>query len=243
MSRQGVAPFPIEHELAGWELFWVLLEMEEGTEGDERLAALLRETSELARASLEGIDLASHATVAAMRKLFRAAGTDPTRYRPASEALLRRVLKGEDLPAIHPLVDINNCLSVELAVPCCVAAEGTFTPPLVLRAGRPGESYESLRGSVQPGRKAPARRRRGAARHADHRRRAGEGAPRDPPGLAGGLSAGGGGDARAVRRGAGGAGGEGAGGEGRHPLTRARKSSIKLRAMLAWTAAGAGRPG
>jgi DNA/RNA-binding domain of Phe-tRNA-synthetase-like protein len=142
----GVPPFAIEHELPGWELFWVLLEMEEGTEKDERLAALLRETSELARASLEGIDLSSHPTVAAMRKLFRAAGTDPTRYRPASEALLRRVLKGEDLPAIHPLVDINNCLSVELAVPCCVAAEGTFTPPLVLRSGRPGESYESLRG-------------------------------------------------------------------------------------------------
>lgn len=145
-TNLGIAPFPIEHELPGWELFWVLLEMEEGTENDERLAALLRETSELARASLEGIDLASHATVAAMRKLFRAAGTDPTRYRPASEALLRRVLKGEELPSIHPLVDINNCLSIELAVPCCVAAEGTFTPPLLLRSGRPGESYESLRG-------------------------------------------------------------------------------------------------
>lgn len=142
----GVPPFPIEHELPGWELFWAFLEMAEGTEADDRLAALRRETSELARASLEGIDLAAHATVAAMRKLFRAAGTDPTRYRPASEALLRRVLKGEDLPAIHPLVDINNCLSVELAVPCCVATEGTFTPPLVLRSGRPGESYESLRG-------------------------------------------------------------------------------------------------
>jgi len=142
----GVPPFPIEHELPGWELFWVFLEVAEGAEEDDRLAVLLRETSELARASLEGIDLAAHATVAAMRKLFRAAGTDPTRYRPASEALLRRVLKGEGLPAIHSLVDINNCLSVELAVPCCVAAEGTFTPPLVLRSGRPGESYESLKG-------------------------------------------------------------------------------------------------
>jgi DNA/RNA-binding domain of Phe-tRNA-synthetase-like protein len=141
------APFPLHLELPGWELFWTFLEVMPGaTEEDERLAVLRRETAELARASLEGIDLASHATVAAMRKLFRAAGTDPTRYRPASEALLRRVLKGEELPPIHPLVDINNCLSVELAVPCCVAAEGTFTPPLVLRAGRPGESYESLRG-------------------------------------------------------------------------------------------------
>lgn len=137
-------PFQIDMELPGWELFWALIEAEE--DAGERTAALLRETSELARASLEGIDLASHATVSAIRKLFRAAGTDPTRYRPSSEALLRRVLKGEDLPAIHPLVDLNNCLSIELAVPCCVMREGTFAPPLVLRAGRPGESYESLRG-------------------------------------------------------------------------------------------------
>lgn len=137
-------PFQIEMQLPGWELFWALIETEEGAE--ERMATLRRETSELTRAALEGIDLASHATVSAVRKLFRAAGTDPTRYRPSSEALLRRVLKGEDLPAIHPLVDFNNCLSVELAVPCCVMREGSVTPPMVLRAGRPGESYESLRG-------------------------------------------------------------------------------------------------
>jgi DNA/RNA-binding domain of Phe-tRNA-synthetase-like protein len=141
----GVPPFPIEYELPGWELFWARLELLPG-DHEESMAALRREVSELARASLEGIDLASHATVAALRKLFRAAGTDPTRYRPSSEALLRRVLKGEDLPAIHPLVDLNNCLSVELAVPCCMMREGSFGPPLALRAGRPGESYESLRG-------------------------------------------------------------------------------------------------
>jgi DNA/RNA-binding domain of Phe-tRNA-synthetase-like protein len=43
-------------------------------------------------------------------------------------------------------VDVNNCLSAALAVPCCVMAEDTFTPPVVFRAGRTGESYESLKG-------------------------------------------------------------------------------------------------
>lgn len=137
-------PLPVRMELPGWELVW--LRLAGLPAAGARLAALRREVSELARASLEGIELSSHATVAAVRKLFRAAGCDPTRYRPSSEALLRRVLKGEDLPAIHPLVDLNNCLSVELAVPCCIAAEGTFTPPATLRAGRPGEAFESLRG-------------------------------------------------------------------------------------------------
>jgi DNA/RNA-binding domain of Phe-tRNA-synthetase-like protein len=140
---------PVQMDLPGWELVWLRVAVLPGASGaDERLAALRHEISELARAALEGLDLSSHATVAAVRKLFRAAGCDPTRYRPSSEALLRRVLKGEDLPAIHPLVDLNNCLSVELAVPCCVAAEGSFTPPVTLRAGRPGETYESLRGPI-----------------------------------------------------------------------------------------------
>jgi DNA/RNA-binding domain of Phe-tRNA-synthetase-like protein len=139
-----VLPFQVRHELPGWELLWVRLRLRPGNE--EALAVLRREVAEVARANFEGEGLADHPTVQAVRKLFRAAGCDPTRYRPSSEALLRRLLKGEELPVIHPLVDLNNCLSVELAVPCCASAEGSFTPPVTLRAGRPGETVQSLRG-------------------------------------------------------------------------------------------------
>jgi len=41
-------------------------------------------------------------------------------------AALRRILKGEEIPAIHPLVDLSNTLSTELAVPCCVMSGGGF---------------------------------------------------------------------------------------------------------------------
>ncbi|HEV8578174.1 MAG TPA: phenylalanine--tRNA ligase beta subunit-related protein [Thermoanaerobaculia bacterium] len=135
--------FPVVHELDGWELFWIRIAT---GAGEAELADLRRETSERARSVFAPESLSSHPTAAALRGLFHAAGCDPTRYRPSSEALLRRVLKGEDLPAIHPFVDLNNCLSVTLAVPCCVVGEGSFTPPVVLRAGTAGESYESLRG-------------------------------------------------------------------------------------------------
>lgn len=137
-------PFEVCHELSGWELLWVRLELRPGAE--ERLALLRREVAGVARANFEGDGLASHPVVSAVRRLFRAAGCDPTRYRPSSEALLRRLLKGEELPVIHPFVDLNNCLSVELAVPVSIAAEGAFGPPVTLRAGRPGETFESLRG-------------------------------------------------------------------------------------------------
>jgi DNA/RNA-binding domain of Phe-tRNA-synthetase-like protein len=138
--------FEVFKELPGWELFWARLEWLPGNE--ESLSALRTEVVRQARGRLTSESLASHPPILALRKLFRAAGCDPTRYRPSSEALLRRVLKGEELPALHPLVDINNCLSVELAVPCCVMREGSFQPPMVLRSGREGESYESLRGPL-----------------------------------------------------------------------------------------------
>jgi DNA/RNA-binding domain of Phe-tRNA-synthetase-like protein len=137
-------PFEVLKELEGWHLFWARLELVSGS--DDLLSAVRSEVVLKARACLDMESLAAHPPIAALRKLFRAAGCDPTRYRPSSEALLRRVLKGEELPALHPLVDISNCLSVELAVPCCVMRENSFTPPLVLRAGREAESYESLRG-------------------------------------------------------------------------------------------------
>jgi DNA/RNA-binding domain of Phe-tRNA-synthetase-like protein len=137
-------PPPVRHELDGWRLFWADLELVD--HDAEQLAAVRGDVAERARATYAVERLSEHPTVAALRRLFRQAGCDPTRYRPASEALLRRLLKGEELPAIHPLVDLNNCLSAELAVPVCVMDRGSLQPPFVWRAGRPGESYESLKG-------------------------------------------------------------------------------------------------
>ncbi|HEY3359381.1 MAG TPA: phenylalanine--tRNA ligase beta subunit-related protein [Polyangia bacterium] len=137
-------PPTVTHELSGWTLLWA--ELAPGAGDPDALAALRRDAAAAARAAYAVEQLAAHPTVAAVRKLFRAAGCDPTRYRPASEALLRRVLKGEELPPIGPQVDLNNCLSLELCVPACVMDTRALQPPFTLRAGRPGESMTSMRG-------------------------------------------------------------------------------------------------
>jgi DNA/RNA-binding domain of Phe-tRNA-synthetase-like protein len=137
-------PFDVRFEIEGWKLFWALLESQPSH--SEALLEGSREVVERVRGNLELETLSTHPALAALRKLFRAAGCDPTRYRPSSEALLRRLLKGEELPTINLLVDLNNCLSASLAVPCCVMAEEKLSPPFVFRVGKPGESYDSLRG-------------------------------------------------------------------------------------------------
>jgi DNA/RNA-binding domain of Phe-tRNA-synthetase-like protein len=55
--------------------------------------------------------------VQAWRRAFGQMGLKPTQYRSAAEALLRRIRKGEGLPALHPLVDICNAVSVAFALP------------------------------------------------------------------------------------------------------------------------------
>ena len=142
-------PFEVTHDLPGWSLFWALLESR--TDDGQALAELRRETAERARRRYRSETLATEPAVAELRRLFRAAGTDPTRYRPSSEALIRRLLKGGELPGIHPLVDLNNCLSVELPAPACVMDARRVAPPFELRAGREDEHYESLKGPFRLG--------------------------------------------------------------------------------------------
>ena len=137
-------PFEVKFELEGWRLFWAHLEAQECDPA--LIAAAAAKVVERVRSVLQVETLSAHPVIAGLRKLFKAAGCDPTRYRPSSEALVRRLLKGESMPVISPLVDLNNCLSAKLLAPCCVMAEGTVQPPYIFRAGRPGENYESLRG-------------------------------------------------------------------------------------------------
>lgn len=144
MQPAESSPPQVRFELAGWALLWLELELRKEGEGAAELFQ-----SEIARIRATGLqleDISHLPAIRELRRLFRATGCDPSRYRPASEALLRRIVKGRDVPSIQPLVDWNNALSLRLQVPCCVMASGTFRPPFVWRAGRPGEAYESLKG-------------------------------------------------------------------------------------------------
>jgi DNA/RNA-binding domain of Phe-tRNA-synthetase-like protein len=79
------------------------------------------------------------------RELYRRFGTDPTRMRPSSEALMRRMKKGEPLPRINSLVDVANALSVQLQVPVGLYDLGKVKgDELVIRLGRDGEGYEGI---------------------------------------------------------------------------------------------------
>lgn len=78
------------------------------------------------------------------RELYRRIGVDPTKLRPSSEALLRRVLRGDGLPQINTLVDINNLCSLEFLLPIGLHDLDRVHGTLVIRRGRPGEGYDAI---------------------------------------------------------------------------------------------------
>lgn len=84
--------------------------------------------------------------IAATRRAIKALGQDPARYRPSAEALLRRLAKGLSPPRILPVVDVGILISLETGISVGVYDTGRLGPPLVLRAGRPGERYEGVDG-------------------------------------------------------------------------------------------------
>ena len=84
--------------------------------------------------------------VSRARELYRRFGIDPTRVRPSSEALLRRMKKGEGLPRVNSLVDVANAMSVQLQVPVGLYdLDKVKGEELALRLGREGEGYEGIR--------------------------------------------------------------------------------------------------
>lgn len=83
--------------------------------------------------------------IAATRRVYRACGKDPSRYRPASEALIRRQLQGKQLYQIDTLVDLINLASVAYGYSIGGFDADKFVGDrLTLGVGREGEPYEGI---------------------------------------------------------------------------------------------------
>jgi DNA/RNA-binding domain of Phe-tRNA-synthetase-like protein len=82
--------------------------------------------------------------LAPARELYRIFGIDPTKTRPSSEKLLRRVLQKKPLPRISNAVDLGNLLALRFLLPIGLFDASKIDPPVQLRPGRPGEAYEGI---------------------------------------------------------------------------------------------------
>jgi DNA/RNA-binding domain of Phe-tRNA-synthetase-like protein len=77
----------------------------------------------------------------AYRDFFWSVGVDPTKTRPASEALVRRMLSGGNLPRINTAVDAYNLASALTGIPMAAFDADTLTGDLAMRFARDGELF------------------------------------------------------------------------------------------------------
>ena len=84
-------------------------------------------------------------SIAATRNVYKACGKDPSRYRPASEQLIRRMLQGKELYQIDTLVDLVNLASIAFGYSIGGFDADKFVgDTLTLGVGREGEPYEGI---------------------------------------------------------------------------------------------------
>ncbi len=98
-------------------------------------------------------DIKEDHTVKALRSFYWSVGIDPTKTRPSSEALLRRLIKKE-LPMINNLVDAGNFASVKTIIPIGIYDLDMVSGPLFLRKAKEGEIFQGIGGkerSLQEG--------------------------------------------------------------------------------------------
>lgn len=97
------------------------------------------------RGELTTESLKEIASIAATRRVYKACGKDPSRYRPASEALIRRVLQGKELYQLNTLVDLVNLASIAYGYSIGGFDADQFEgDTLTLGIGREGEPYEGI---------------------------------------------------------------------------------------------------
>ena len=110
------------------------------------LLELLHHEEENLRATMESATIAEHPRIRSWREAFRAFGAKPGEFRSSIEALTRRVMRGDALPAINALVEIGTIISLRHLLPAGAHAIDGLADDLWLRPARGDEAFIALNG-------------------------------------------------------------------------------------------------
>jgi len=106
----------------------------------QRVGAFVRGMEEAVRSTQKLDSVKNDPIFRAYRDFFWRAGIDPTKTRPAAEALTRRVLRGRSLPRVNTLVDALNGVSLQTKIPFAAFDADSLRGKLSLRYARAGET-------------------------------------------------------------------------------------------------------
>ncbi|VVC00201.1 Lysine--tRNA ligase [uncultured archaeon] len=119
----------------------VVVEGIDNSQKSDEIVTLIRSQEASLREKYFGKDFASLKGIKAWRDAYSAFGAKPKEYRSSVESLVRRVLKGDPLPSINPLVDLYNCISIKYILPAGSDDLGNVEGPVRLRFADGGEPF------------------------------------------------------------------------------------------------------
>jgi DNA/RNA-binding domain of Phe-tRNA-synthetase-like protein len=108
------------------------------------LADAFRAEQSAVLARLGATPLSEVPSLSAWRRAFRGFGVDPTAYRSAAEALLRRLTKQGSIPSINALVDIGNLVSIRYSLPVAVCDQRAVSGGTTVRFATGHEAFTDL---------------------------------------------------------------------------------------------------
>ncbi|MEM3696268.1 MAG: phenylalanine--tRNA ligase beta subunit-related protein [Candidatus Bathyarchaeia archaeon] len=111
---------------------------------NEQIKNLKRSVYEEVRAKYNLETLKDNPVVRAYRDFYWKLNIDPTKTRPSGEALLRRVLHGDDLPRISTVVDAYNLASMKTIIPISGFDKDHINPPFEVRFANNGETFTGI---------------------------------------------------------------------------------------------------
>ncbi len=148
MTKQAILAPELQRRLP--QMTMGVISLTDGVVGltPERLTKEMNDQAEELRARYDRSTMLTIPGVKECRDAFRTLHIDPTRYRPSSEALIKRILQGDALPSVNMAVDLGNYWSVCCASPLGLLNRAAIQGDVVCRLGREGESYQALNGRL-----------------------------------------------------------------------------------------------
>lgn len=111
---------------------------------DEQLEKIKIEIIKNVRNKYEINSLKDQHTVKVYRNFFWKIGIDPTKIRPAAEALIRRTVAGKGIPKINTLVDAYNLASIETGIAFAAFDTDMLDGDLLMRFAEKGEQFQGI---------------------------------------------------------------------------------------------------
>ena len=106
------------------------------------LMARLREAEAALASQLTPEAIATHPRIASWREAYRQVGVKPADFRPSIDALARRVVRKDPLPAINAVVDLGNLASIQYVLPVGAHAIDVLSLDMELRPASGQEIFE-----------------------------------------------------------------------------------------------------